>query len=114
MIVEKQPDKNALLRALPRLRGLKILVLGDLFLDEYVVGRAERLSREAPVPVPWAATPARSVLWATTTRVVSWCTTYAKRASRQKAWSSTRREPRLPRPASWPKVHSSSLSSWLA
>jgi rfaE bifunctional protein kinase chain/domain len=27
------------------------LVLGDLFLDEYIVGRATRLSREAPVPV---------------------------------------------------------------
>jgi rfaE bifunctional protein kinase chain/domain len=44
-------DKGALLGALPRLRGLNILVLGDLFLDEYIVGRATRLSREAPVPV---------------------------------------------------------------
>ncbi len=34
-----------------RLRGLRILVIGDLVLDEYVVGRASRLSREAPVPV---------------------------------------------------------------
>ncbi len=31
--------------------GKRILVLGDLFLDEYLEGRAERLSREAPVPV---------------------------------------------------------------
>ena len=31
--------------------GRRILVLGDLVLDEYVVGRASRLSREAPVPV---------------------------------------------------------------
>jgi rfaE bifunctional protein kinase chain/domain len=27
------------------------LVIGDLFLDEYVLGRAGRLSREAPIPV---------------------------------------------------------------
>lgn len=44
-------DKGALLQALPRLRGSNVLVLGDLFLDEYIVGRATRLSREAPVPV---------------------------------------------------------------
>lgn len=29
----------------------RILVLGDLILDEYLIGRATRLSREAPVPV---------------------------------------------------------------
>jgi D-glycero-beta-D-manno-heptose-7-phosphate kinase len=29
----------------------KILVIGDVVLDEYVVGRSTRLSREAPVPV---------------------------------------------------------------
>lgn len=28
-----------------------ILVVGDLFLDEYQIGRVQRLSREAPVPV---------------------------------------------------------------
>jgi rfaE bifunctional protein kinase chain/domain len=44
-------DKDALLQALPTLRDRSILVLGDLFLDEYIVGRATRLSREAPVPV---------------------------------------------------------------
>ncbi len=43
--------KGALLKAIPRLRGLDILVLGDLVLDEYIVGRVTRLSREAPVPV---------------------------------------------------------------
>lgn len=36
--------------------GRKILVLGDLILDHYVHGRAERLSPEAPVPVLRAAT----------------------------------------------------------
>jgi len=34
-----------------RLGGCRVLVLGDLFLDEYLEGRAQRLSREAPVPV---------------------------------------------------------------
>lgn len=34
-----------------RLAGQRVLVVGDMFLDEYLVGRAVRLSREAPVPV---------------------------------------------------------------
>jgi rfaE bifunctional protein kinase chain/domain len=50
-MADKSLDKGALLQALPTLRGLNVLVLGDLFLDEYIVGRATRLSREAPVPV---------------------------------------------------------------
>jgi len=39
---------------LPRIQELKgrtVLVVGDVVLDRYVVGRATRLSREAPVPV---------------------------------------------------------------
>ncbi|MBU0495351.1 MAG: bifunctional hydroxymethylpyrimidine kinase/phosphomethylpyrimidine kinase [Chloroflexi bacterium] len=35
----------------PRLAGHTVVVLGDVFLDEYLIGRATRLSREAPVPV---------------------------------------------------------------
>ena len=34
-----------------RLRGQRVLIVGDLILDEYWIGRATRLSREAPVPV---------------------------------------------------------------
>lgn len=34
-----------------RLAGHRVLVVGDMFLDEYLIGRAVRLSREAPVPV---------------------------------------------------------------
>ncbi|NOZ28360.1 MAG: ribokinase [Chloroflexi bacterium] len=34
-----------------RLAGHRVVVIGDLILDEYLVGRATRLSREAPVPV---------------------------------------------------------------
>ena len=40
-----------LLRWVPKFTGRRILVLGDLCLDEYIVGKAERLSREAPVAV---------------------------------------------------------------
>ncbi|MBE2266724.1 MAG: ribokinase [Anaerolinea sp.] len=36
---------------IPRLAGLRILVVGDVILDEYVTGRAMRMSREAPIPV---------------------------------------------------------------
>lgn len=38
-------------RIVARLAGQRVLVVGDMFLDEYLVGRAVRLSREAPVPV---------------------------------------------------------------
>ncbi|MBC7223402.1 MAG: hypothetical protein H5T59_03865 [Anaerolineae bacterium] len=64
--------KDALLAALERVGGRRVVVLGDLYLDEYVVGRAVRLSREAPVPVlEWerrflvpggAANPAHNVV----------------------------------------------------
>jgi D-glycero-beta-D-manno-heptose-7-phosphate kinase len=40
-----------LLGLAPRLAWRRIVVVGDLFLDEYIEGRAARLSREAPVPV---------------------------------------------------------------
>lgn len=36
---------------IPRLAGNRVLVVGDLCLDEYLIGKAARLSREAPVPV---------------------------------------------------------------
>lgn len=36
---------------IPRLAGQQIAVIGDVMLDEYLIGRATRLSREAPVPV---------------------------------------------------------------
>jgi rfaE bifunctional protein kinase chain/domain len=43
--------KQQLLLWIPRLAGHHVLVVGDLFLDEYVLGQATRLSREAPIPV---------------------------------------------------------------
>lgn len=36
---------------IPRLAGQQILVIGDVILDEYLIGKATRMSREAPVPV---------------------------------------------------------------
>src|SRR5882757_2461838 len=38
-------------RLIPRLRGKRIGVLGDLMLDRYLWGNASRLSPEAAVPV---------------------------------------------------------------
>jgi len=32
----------------------RVLVIGDLILDEYIVGNVERISPEAPVPIVWA------------------------------------------------------------
>jgi D-glycero-beta-D-manno-heptose-7-phosphate kinase len=42
---------TSLLSLLPSLSGQRLIVLGDVFLDDYLIGRAERLSREAPIPV---------------------------------------------------------------
>ncbi|MCX5700707.1 MAG: D-glycero-beta-D-manno-heptose-7-phosphate kinase [Candidatus Omnitrophica bacterium] len=37
-----------------KLNRSKVLVIGDLILDEYIWGKVERISPEAPVPVVWA------------------------------------------------------------
>ncbi|PIQ90092.1 MAG: D-glycero-beta-D-manno-heptose-7-phosphate kinase [Candidatus Omnitrophica bacterium CG11_big_fil_rev_8_21_14_0_20_41_12] len=37
-----------------KFKQAKILVVGDLILDEYIYGSVERISPEAPVPVLWA------------------------------------------------------------
>ncbi len=49
----RKPDSHAarLKRVIPRLRGKRIGVLGDLMLDRYLWGTASRLSPEAAVPV---------------------------------------------------------------
>lgn len=44
-------EVSALLAVLDRYTGLRIWVVGDLMLDEYVMGAVERISPEAPVPV---------------------------------------------------------------
>jgi len=48
-----QPSTNSLGRLLPRFRKAKILVIGDLMLDEFLWGKVNRISPEAPVPVVW-------------------------------------------------------------
>jgi D-beta-D-heptose 7-phosphate kinase/D-beta-D-heptose 1-phosphate adenosyltransferase len=44
-------DPTLLLSVLDRFSSLKVWVVGDLMLDEYVMGAVERVSPEAPVPV---------------------------------------------------------------
>ncbi len=46
--------KEALRRTLARFKDARILVIGDLILDEFIWGNADRISPEAPVPVVWA------------------------------------------------------------
>lgn len=36
---------------IPKLGGQRVVVLGDVILDEYLIGTATRMSREAPIPV---------------------------------------------------------------
>src|SRR4051812_6240418 len=38
-------------RILPRFRERRVLVLGDVMLDEYLIGNVHRISPEAPVPI---------------------------------------------------------------
>ena len=42
-------DSARLAALVPTLAGRRILIVGDVILDEYLVGRPSRLSREAPV-----------------------------------------------------------------
>ncbi|MGE5280271.1 MAG: D-glycero-beta-D-manno-heptose-7-phosphate kinase [Deltaproteobacteria bacterium] len=41
-------------RILGRFPRTRVLVVGDILLDEFIWGKAERISPEAPVPVVWA------------------------------------------------------------
>lgn len=43
--------KNKLLEILPRLKDRKVLVVGDIMLDEHILSKVSRISPEAPVPV---------------------------------------------------------------
>lgn len=44
-------DKGQLMRDVQKLAGSKVLIVGDLVLDHYVLGSVDRISPEAPVPV---------------------------------------------------------------
>lgn len=43
--------KAHLLEQIPRFKGKRILVIGDVGVDEYIMGEVRRISPEAPVPV---------------------------------------------------------------
>ncbi len=68
---DQDPDLNPLLATLDRFAGLSIWVVGDLMLDEYVMGAVDRISPEAPVPVvrvrdtncAWEARPTWPARW---------------------------------------------------
>ncbi len=51
MAESNREPTQVLLEILERLAGVRVWVVGDLMLDEYVVGAVERISPEAPVPV---------------------------------------------------------------
>ena len=51
-----------LIRRVEALGSPRLLVVGDLILDRYIWGDAERISQEAPVPLCSALMPANTVL----------------------------------------------------
>lgn len=44
-------NKNYLKRIIKKFKNKKILVIGDLMIDEYIWGKVSRISPEAPIPV---------------------------------------------------------------
>jgi D-beta-D-heptose 7-phosphate kinase/D-beta-D-heptose 1-phosphate adenosyltransferase len=46
-----QSTRQELFETLDKIRGLEVLVVGDVILDRYIWGSVERISPEAPVPV---------------------------------------------------------------
>ncbi|EQA54569.1 D-glycero-beta-D-manno-heptose-7-phosphate kinase [Leptospira kmetyi] len=46
-------DRNRFQTSTANLKNLKIIVIGDFILDEYLIGEVNRISPEAPVPVVW-------------------------------------------------------------
>ena len=45
------PSKERLTDLVGVLAGVRLLVVGDILADEYLLGRPARLSREAPIPI---------------------------------------------------------------
>ena len=43
--------KSQILKKITHLKGKKVLIIGDIGVDEYVLGQVRRISPEAPVPV---------------------------------------------------------------
>ena len=46
-----QSSREELLDVFEKIRGLPVMVVGDIMLDRYIWGVVERISPEAPVPV---------------------------------------------------------------
>lgn len=46
--------RESVKKILKRFDAARVLVIGDLILDEFIWGKADRISPEAPVPVVWA------------------------------------------------------------
>ncbi len=46
--------KGCLKKIINNFKNKRILVVGDLILDHYILGKVERISPEAPVPILWA------------------------------------------------------------
>ena len=72
------------------MRDKRVLVVGDVMLDEFVWGRVSRISPEAPVPVV-AGRPARASTWAAR---ATWRPTCARSAAPPRSsasWAATRR-----------------------
>lgn len=44
-------SREELGRAIPAMTGKKVLIIGDIMLDQYIFGSVDRISPEAPVPV---------------------------------------------------------------
>ena len=44
-------NKERLVEIISNFRKVKMAVVGDLMLDDYIIGNVERISPEAPVPV---------------------------------------------------------------
>ena len=44
-------DKERLIKIIENFKNLTIAVIGDLMIDDYIIGNVERISPEAPVPV---------------------------------------------------------------
>src|SRR5258707_6262276 len=44
-------EQKRLESIIARFSGISVLVVGDLVLDKYTVGRPVRISREAPIPI---------------------------------------------------------------
>ena len=43
--------RDRVLQLIGRMKGSRVVVVGDIMIDRYLVGETERLSPEAPVPV---------------------------------------------------------------